>query len=79
MTHMDPWICEGSFHTLDSWLRQVERQSGKMLLVIRTDNAAEFVALRPWPEEKGIELEFIEAETQPRMVWQNNTITLIWI
>ncbi|BCR87868.1 uncharacterized protein ACHE_40432S [Aspergillus chevalieri] len=54
---------ESVMHTLDSWLRQVERQSGKVLLVIRTDNAAEFVALRPWAEEKGIELEFIEAET----------------
>ncbi|ODM15243.1 hypothetical protein SI65_09184 [Aspergillus cristatus] len=54
---------ESVIHTLDSWLRQVERQSGKVLLVIRTDNAAEFVALKPWAEQKGIELEFIEAET----------------
>ncbi|ODM14245.1 hypothetical protein SI65_10341 [Aspergillus cristatus] len=32
---------ESVIHTLDSWLRQVERQSGKVLLVIRTDNAAD--------------------------------------
>ncbi|ODM22593.1 hypothetical protein SI65_00182 [Aspergillus cristatus] len=54
---------ESVIHTLDNWLRQVERQSGKVLLVICTDNAAEFVALKPWAEQKGIELEFIEAET----------------
>ena len=54
---------ESVIHTLDSWLRQVERQSGRVLLVIRTDNAAEFMALKPWAELKGIELEFIEAET----------------
>jgi len=33
-----------------------------VLLVILTDNAAEFTALRPWAELKGIELDFIEAE-----------------
>lgn len=48
---------------LQSWLKKVERQAGKMLLVIRTDNAKKFVALGPWTESLGIELEFIEAET----------------
>ena len=48
---------------LQSWLKRVERQSGHMLLVIRTDNAREFQALVPWANELGIEIEFIEVET----------------
>lgn len=57
---------ESVVYTLESWLRQVERQSGKMLMIIRTDNAREFIALRPWAESKGIELEFIETDTPPQ-------------
>lgn len=57
---------ESVVYTLDAWLRQVERQAGQMLLVIRTDNAAEFIALKPWAESKGVELEFIEAHTPPQ-------------
>lgn len=34
--------------------------------MIWTDNAAEFVALRPWGESKGIVFEFIETDTQPQ-------------
>lgn len=52
--------------TLETWLRQVERETGKMLLVIRADNAREFLALSPWAMEKGIQLEFIEAHTPPQ-------------
>ena len=37
-----------------------------MLLVIRTDNAAEFVALKPWGKMKGIGFEFIETDTPPQ-------------
>jgi hypothetical protein len=57
---------ESVLQTLDGWIRQVERQTGQMLLVIRTDNAKEFIALKPWAESKGIEIEFIEAETPPQ-------------
>lgn len=57
---------ESIIHSLEVWLRMVERQSGKMLLVIRTDNAREFIALQPWAEAQGIEIEFIEAETPPQ-------------
>ena len=49
--------------TLDVWLRVVERQTGQVLLVIRTDNASEFRALEPWCSDRGIELEFIEPDT----------------
>ena len=53
-------------NTLEIWLRQVERETGKMLLVIRTDNAKEFLALEPWGLLRGIQLEFIEAHTPPQ-------------
>lgn len=52
--------------TLDGWLRIVERQSGQLVVIIRTDNAREFMALRPWGDEKGIEFEFIEPDTPPQ-------------
>src|SRR5699024_5133433 len=42
---------------------RVERQSGRMLVIIRTDNAMEFRALIPWADGKGIEIEFIETDT----------------
>lgn len=48
---------------LEGWLRPVERQAGQMLLVIYTDNAAEFAAMMPWGESRGIEFGFIEIET----------------
>ncbi|EYE90608.1 uncharacterized protein EURHEDRAFT_510308 [Aspergillus ruber CBS 135680] len=57
---------ESVIYTLDVWSRQVERQAGQMLLIIRTDNAAEFIALKPWAKSKGIELEFIESYTPPQ-------------
>lgn len=49
--------------TLETWLRQVERQAGRLLLVIRTDNAAAFVTLKPWGKLKDIKFEFIGTET----------------
>lgn len=33
---------------LDIWIRVFERQTGRVLLVIKTDNALEFHALKPW-------------------------------
>lgn len=57
---------ESVVYSLDSWLRKVERQSGKMLIIIRTDNAREFLALEPWADARGIEMEFIEADTPPQ-------------
>lgn len=48
--------------TLDVWLRVVERQIDQVLLIIRTDNASEFHALKPWCSDR-IELEFIEPDT----------------
>ncbi|ODM21132.1 hypothetical protein SI65_04185 [Aspergillus cristatus] len=53
-------------NTLEIWLRQVEREAGKMLLVIRADNAKEFLALESWGLLRGIQLEFIEAYTPPQ-------------
>ncbi|BCR88813.1 uncharacterized protein ACHE_50011A [Aspergillus chevalieri] len=53
-------------NTLELWLRQAERETGKMLLVIRTDNAKEFLALEPWAQLKGIQLEFTEPYTPPQ-------------
>lgn len=57
---------DGIIYSLDGWLRRVERQSGKMLLIIRTDNAKEFLALGKWADAIGIELEFIESDTPPQ-------------
>lgn len=57
---------ETVMRTLDLWIRRVERQSGRTLLVIRTDNAREFRALIPEMDKRGIEMEFIEAETPPQ-------------
>src|SRR5699024_9063323 len=54
---------ESIIQTLDLWLKRVERQSGRMLVIIRTDNAMEFRALIPWADGKGIEIEFIETDT----------------
>lgn len=51
---------------LNIWCQAVERQAGQVLLVIRTDNALEFHALKPWCSAKGIELEFIEPDTPPQ-------------
>jgi transposase InsO family protein len=48
---------------LDQWLANAERQTQKKVLVIRTDNAREFVALDPWVKRQGIELEFTEPHT----------------
>ena len=49
-----------------------------MLLVIQTDNAAEFKALVAWGESKEIEFEFIEPGTPPQngVVEQFNKIIL---
>ena len=44
----------------------MERQLGKMLLIIRTDNAKEFLALGKWVDAIGIELKFIESDTLPQ-------------
>ena len=57
---------ENLIQTLDIWLPLVERQSGRMLLVIQTDNAAEFKALVAWGKPKGIEFKFIEPGTPPQ-------------
>jgi len=51
---------------LKIWLRQVEREAGKMLLVIRADNAKEFLALESWGLLRDIQLEFIETYTPPQ-------------
>jgi hypothetical protein len=48
---------------LELWLAKVERGTGHPLITIRTDNAKEFEALKPWAEKKGIEIEFIEPHT----------------
>ena len=57
---------ESLIQTFDSWLPWVQRQSGQMLLIIRTDNAREFKALEAWGQPKGIEFEFIEPGTPPQ-------------
>ena len=49
--------------TLETWLKKAERQTGEMLVVIRTDNAQEFLALRGWADGLGIDLEFTEPHT----------------
>ena len=49
---------------LEQWLAKVERETGELLLTIRTDNAREFKALIPWATTKGIDIEFIEPHTQ---------------
>ena len=54
---------ESLIQTFDAWLPWVQRQSGQMLLIIRTDNAREFKALETWGQPKGIEFEFIEPGT----------------
>lgn len=51
---------------LKIWLRQVEREAGKMLLVIRADNAKEFLALESRGLLRDIQLEFIETYTPPQ-------------
>ena len=48
---------------LELWLAKVERETGHLLITIRTDNAKEFEALKPWAEKKGIDIEFIEPHT----------------
>lgn len=48
---------------LEKWLALVEREKGVKLLVIRTDNAREFKALKPWASGKGIRIEFTEPDT----------------
>ena len=46
---------------LENWLKRVERESGHMVIVIRTDNAAEFKALEKQLGDKyGIEFEYTE-------------------
>src|SRR5699024_4355198 len=34
--------------TLESWIKKAERQTGQLLVVVRTDNAKEFLALYGW-------------------------------
>ena len=51
---------------LERWLAKVEQETGKLLISIRTDNAKEFDALKPWAEERGIEIKFIEPHTPPQ-------------
>jgi hypothetical protein len=48
---------------LERWMAKQERQLGHLLVSIRFDNAREFVALEPWAEKKGIDLEFTESYT----------------
>jgi transposase InsO family protein len=48
---------------LEEWLAWVEREKGVKLLTIRTDNAKEFKALKPWAKKQGIWIEFSEPGT----------------
>ncbi|EED18964.1 gag/polymerase/env polyprotein, putative [Talaromyces stipitatus ATCC 10500] len=48
---------------LSRWMRRQERELGMLLVNIRLDNAKEFVALKPWAEDLGIDLEFTESYT----------------
>ncbi|KAL3712502.1 hypothetical protein TMatcc_001201 [Talaromyces marneffei ATCC 18224] len=48
---------------LSRWMRRQERELGVFLVNIRLDNAKEFVALKPWAEDLGIDLEFTEFYT----------------
>jgi transposase InsO family protein len=41
----------------------VEREKGAKLLTIRTDNAMEFKAQKPWAAKQGIQFEFTEPDT----------------
>jgi hypothetical protein len=41
----------------------VERERGTKLLTIRTDNAMEFKAQKPWAAKQGIQFEFTEPDT----------------
>lgn len=45
------------------WIKRVERQTGNMVVVIRTDNAQEFNALETFTDDLGIEIEYMEAYT----------------
>ncbi|KAF7174279.1 hypothetical protein CNMCM6106_008468 [Aspergillus hiratsukae] len=51
---------------LEKWMSREERELGTLLVNIRLDNAREFVALKPWATEKGIDLEFTEPYTPPQ-------------
>lgn len=48
---------------LSQWMRRQERELGMLLVNLRLDNAKEFVALKPWAEDLGIDLEFTESYT----------------
>ena len=49
---------------LESWLKRVERASGKTVIVVHTDNASEFKALEDrFGRNYGIEFEFTEPYT----------------
>jgi transposase InsO family protein len=51
---------------LEEWLVKSEREKELSLLSLRTDNAKEFQALKPWARGKGIKIEFIESYTPPQ-------------
>ena len=63
---------------LETWMQKVERQTGKMVVVIRTDNAKEFLALREWADTYGIELEFTEPYTPPRTGQPKDSTESYW-
>ena len=69
---------ENLVQILDTWLLLVECQLGWMLLIIQTDNTAEFKALVAWGEPKSIEFKFIESGTplQNGMAEQFNKVIL---
>jgi hypothetical protein len=50
---------------LEEWLAMVKREKGTKVITIRTDNAMEFKAQRPWAAKQGIQFEFIEPDTPP--------------
>jgi transposase InsO family protein len=48
---------------ITQWMKHQERELKKLLVNIQFDNAKEFVALKPWAEDHGIDLEFTKIYT----------------
>ena len=48
---------------ITQWIKHQERELKKLLVNIQFDNTKEFVALKPWAEDQGINLEFTKTYT----------------
>jgi molybdenum cofactor biosynthesis enzyme MoaA len=62
-TFVDENGISASFCSLDQPYKKVQGTPKVTQVFQRMDNAKEFLALKPWAEEKGIELEFTELHT----------------